>query len=80
MPRQRVIEHRIESNMRIVRHIRSEQRVILRSEIFEQCLTFSGRKIKALFDQLAILQKKEPRAGWIIETRGTEAGWHAFQQ
>lgn len=80
MPRQRVVVQHIESNMRIVRHIRTPERVILRTEIFEQCLTFSGKKIKAMFDQLGILQKKEPRAGWIIETRGTEAGWHFFQR
>lgn len=68
-------------NVRIARKIRSEQGVILRVEdaggwIVNPEEFPNSPKMTYIRKTLKEFQEEEPNAGWDIECRGTESGWH----
>ena len=69
------------TNIRIVRHIRLAQGVILSTEELGSWIVNPAEyphssKMDYIRQTLAECQREEPNAGWELETRGTDLGWH----
>lgn len=68
-------------NVRIARRIRSEQGVILKTEIGGSWIVHPGDKAKLEYirRELAVFQAEEPDAGWTLEGQGTDVSWHPME-
>ncbi len=71
-------------NVRIARTIRTEQGGIIKIEVGGSWFV-QPEEVKAsakwdyIVRTLADFQSEEPKAGWNLQTQGTEATWHAWK-